>query len=226
MDTALDILLEVFSWLGLGAGVLLAAVAVILWAVDGTWLPADAIVDHEDDGTVAFGAQGGGGVRHLAAHLEETVRRSQLRRRLGLVRDAQDPEHDREERGHQPDGHQLPDQRPVARAQSVRPGVSGFGAGHAHVPRLLFDTAVADDVRPHCDTRGGRFAIVASRGVLCPRWMTGTEMVGACRGSVGLIEGPSDLLIGTGRPAGRPGAGPVRVSTRPLGEGDGRGSPV
>lgn len=68
MDTALDILLEVFSWLGLGAGVLLAAVAVILWAVDGTWLPADAIVDHEDDGTVVrwFDADGDANSAHAS----------------------------------------------------------------------------------------------------------------------------------------------------------------
>lgn len=76
MDTALDILLEVFSWLGLGAGLLLAVVAVILWAADGTWLPADAIVDHEDDGTVVrwFDADGDANTAHASAaeahHLE------------------------------------------------------------------------------------------------------------------------------------------------------------
>ena len=106
------------------------------------------------------------------------------------------------------DRHELPYQRPVARAQSVRPGGAGLGAGHAHVPRLLFDSAAADDVRPHSDTPDRRFANAASRGVLCPRWMTGlgatetgtetsmagprragTEKEGACSGSVGVIGG-------------------------------------
>lgn len=66
MDTALDIVLEVFSWLGFGAGLLLGVVAVILWAADGTWLPADALVDHEDDGTVVrwFDADGDANAAH------------------------------------------------------------------------------------------------------------------------------------------------------------------
>lgn len=69
MDTALDILLEVFSWLGLGAGLLLGVVSVILWAADGTWLPADAIVDHEDDGTIVrwFDAEGEANSAHASA---------------------------------------------------------------------------------------------------------------------------------------------------------------
>lgn len=66
MDTTLDIVLEVFSWLGLGAGLLLVVIAVILWAADGTWLPADAIVDHELDGTVVrwFDADGEANAAH------------------------------------------------------------------------------------------------------------------------------------------------------------------
>ena len=39
MTTAVDILLEVFTWIGLGGAFALAVVAVILWAADGTWLP-------------------------------------------------------------------------------------------------------------------------------------------------------------------------------------------
>lgn len=44
---AVDVLLEVFTWVGLGGGLVLALVAVVLWAADGTWLAADAIVDTE-----------------------------------------------------------------------------------------------------------------------------------------------------------------------------------
>ena len=43
----LDVLLEVFTWVGFGGAVVLAVVAAILWAMDGTWLPAQAIVDTE-----------------------------------------------------------------------------------------------------------------------------------------------------------------------------------
>ncbi len=60
MTTAVDILLEVFTWIGLGGAFALAVVAVILWAADGTWLPAEAIVDHDGDRTVVrwFDADG------------------------------------------------------------------------------------------------------------------------------------------------------------------------
>ncbi len=52
MSPAVDILLEVFTWIGFGGAVALAVVIVIMWAADGTWLPADAIVDREGDETV------------------------------------------------------------------------------------------------------------------------------------------------------------------------------
>lgn len=42
-----DILLETFTWIGLGGAFVLAVVVVIAWASDGTWLAADALVDHD-----------------------------------------------------------------------------------------------------------------------------------------------------------------------------------
>jgi len=48
----LDAVLEILVWVGLGAALVLAVVTVIVWAVDGTWLPADAIVDREEEGTI------------------------------------------------------------------------------------------------------------------------------------------------------------------------------
>ncbi|MFV0375104.1 hypothetical protein [Microbacterium sp.] len=51
MDTALDAILELFTWLGVCGAVLCGVCAVVLWVADGTWLPADAVVDHEPDGT-------------------------------------------------------------------------------------------------------------------------------------------------------------------------------
>lgn len=52
MRNTLDAVLEILVWVGFGAALLLAVVTMIVWAVDGTWLPADAIVDREDEGTV------------------------------------------------------------------------------------------------------------------------------------------------------------------------------
>ena len=49
MDHAIDAVIEIFTWVGLGAGILLAIVTVILKLADGTWLPARAIVEHSDD---------------------------------------------------------------------------------------------------------------------------------------------------------------------------------
>lgn len=52
MSHVLDILLEVFTWIGFGGALALALVIVIMWAADGSWLEADAIVDREGDETV------------------------------------------------------------------------------------------------------------------------------------------------------------------------------
>jgi hypothetical protein len=48
---SLDAVIEIFTWLGFGGAVLLGIVAVAFWVADGTWLPVEALVDHEDDGT-------------------------------------------------------------------------------------------------------------------------------------------------------------------------------
>lgn len=60
MDTALDAVLEIFTWVGLGGAVVLGVVVVVVWAADGTWLPAEAIVDREGDGMVVRWFDGDG----------------------------------------------------------------------------------------------------------------------------------------------------------------------
>lgn len=52
MPTVVDLLLEIFTWVGFGGAFALIVCAVVVWAVDGTWLTADAIVDREDGRTV------------------------------------------------------------------------------------------------------------------------------------------------------------------------------
>ncbi|GAA3036918.1 hypothetical protein [Microbacterium dextranolyticum] len=46
-----DALIEVFTWVGLGGALALGVVAVIAWAADGSWLPADAVVDRDEGRT-------------------------------------------------------------------------------------------------------------------------------------------------------------------------------
>ncbi|SDQ84919.1 hypothetical protein [Microbacterium sp. cf332] len=51
MTTTLDAVLEAFGWAGFGGAAAFGLALVVLWATDGTWLPAEGLVDHEPDGT-------------------------------------------------------------------------------------------------------------------------------------------------------------------------------
>ena len=61
MDHAIDAVIEIFSWVGIGAGILLGLVALILKLADGTWLPVKAFVEHGEAGSLVrwFDADGG-----------------------------------------------------------------------------------------------------------------------------------------------------------------------
>lgn len=50
MGAAVDAVVEIFSWVGFGIGVLLAGVTLVLYLLDGTWLPARAVIEDSDDG--------------------------------------------------------------------------------------------------------------------------------------------------------------------------------
>lgn len=52
MDSILHILLETFAWIGLGAGFVLAVIALVAHLADGTWLPASAVVEPTETGRV------------------------------------------------------------------------------------------------------------------------------------------------------------------------------
>lgn len=75
MSNALDALIEIFTWVGLGGGILLAFVAVVLLLVDGTWVPARAVVEPVDGGRVVRWFDEGGGVNEapLSAHDDARV---------------------------------------------------------------------------------------------------------------------------------------------------------
>jgi len=47
----LDAVFEIFTWIGFGGAVLFGLIALAVWVGDGTWLPAEALVDHDETGT-------------------------------------------------------------------------------------------------------------------------------------------------------------------------------
>jgi len=49
MDAAVDAVVEIFTWVGLGAGALLAGIALIAYLVDGTWVPVRAVVETTEE---------------------------------------------------------------------------------------------------------------------------------------------------------------------------------
>ncbi|MFS0866725.1 hypothetical protein AB3M83_05250 [Microbacterium sp. 179-B 1A2 NHS] len=51
MAGALDAILEIFSWVGFSAAGIFGLMGVVMWAADGSWLPAQAYLD--DDGVTA-----------------------------------------------------------------------------------------------------------------------------------------------------------------------------
>jgi len=50
MDDAFDAVVEIFSWVGIGLGALLAGVALVIYLFDGTWLPVRAVVEESEHG--------------------------------------------------------------------------------------------------------------------------------------------------------------------------------
>jgi hypothetical protein len=70
VSNALDAVIEIFTWVGLGGGTLLALLAVVLLLADGTWLPARAVVEEVDGGRVVrwFDDRGGVNEAPLSSH--------------------------------------------------------------------------------------------------------------------------------------------------------------
>lgn len=67
MPEAIDAIAEIFSWIGFGVGALLAGLALILYLLDGTWVPARAVVETGPEGRLVrwFDEDGGVGEAHL-----------------------------------------------------------------------------------------------------------------------------------------------------------------
>jgi hypothetical protein len=62
MIGAVDAIVEIFTWIGFGAGALFAGIAFILYIADGTWVPVRAVIEDMGDRRVARWFDGGGGV--------------------------------------------------------------------------------------------------------------------------------------------------------------------
>ena len=62
MNAALDAVLEIFTWIGFGAGALLAGIALMAYLFDGTWVPVRAVVEPTEHGRVVRWFDENGGV--------------------------------------------------------------------------------------------------------------------------------------------------------------------
>ena len=71
MDAAVDAVIEIFTWVGLGAGALLAGIALIAYLVDGTWVPVRAVVETTEHGKVVRWFDEEGGVNEASLNHEQ-----------------------------------------------------------------------------------------------------------------------------------------------------------
>jgi len=75
MDSAIDALAEIFSWVGFGLGALVAGIALVMYLFDGTWLPARGVVEDSEHGRIVrwFDEDGGVNAAHLSHEQERAI---------------------------------------------------------------------------------------------------------------------------------------------------------
>ncbi|BDV31353.1 hypothetical protein [Microbacterium terricola] len=71
MSAAVDAIVEIFTWVGLGAGALLALSGVIMLIADGSWAPVHVLIDDGPEGRVARWIDHAGGVNESALTAEQ-----------------------------------------------------------------------------------------------------------------------------------------------------------
>lgn len=71
MDHAIDAVIEIFTWVGIGAGLLLGLLALILKLADGTWLPARAVVERSGERSLVRWFDEDGGVNEALLNHEQ-----------------------------------------------------------------------------------------------------------------------------------------------------------
>ncbi|WP_404434000.1 hypothetical protein LG299_05615 [Microbacterium lacus] len=72
---AIDAILEIFTWVGLGMGVLVGVLTVIVRVADGTWVPAQIVIGEDEHGRIArwFGDDGQVGQARLSHEQEHAL---------------------------------------------------------------------------------------------------------------------------------------------------------
>lgn len=73
MHTAVDAVVEIFTWVGFGMGALLAGIALVAYLMDGTWVPVRAVVEATENGTVVRWFDEDGGVNEAPLSHEQTA---------------------------------------------------------------------------------------------------------------------------------------------------------
>ena len=75
MDSTIDAVVEIFSWVGFGLGALVAGVALVMYLFDGTWLPTRGVLEDTEHGRVVrwFDEDGGVNQAHLSHEQERAL---------------------------------------------------------------------------------------------------------------------------------------------------------
>ncbi|MET0295890.1 MAG: hypothetical protein ABW024_00705 [Microbacterium sp.] len=74
-DRAIDAILEIFTWVGLGGALFFAVIAVIARLADGVWVPAQVVIADDPQGRIArwFGHEGRVGAARLTHEQEHAL---------------------------------------------------------------------------------------------------------------------------------------------------------
>lgn len=75
MDSTIDAIVEIFSWAGFGLGALVAGIALIMYLLDGTWLPTRGVIETLEHGRIVrwFDEDGGVNEAHLSHEQERAL---------------------------------------------------------------------------------------------------------------------------------------------------------
>ncbi|MHC2998726.1 hypothetical protein [Microbacterium sp. HJ5] len=75
MDSTLDAIAEIFSWVGFGLGALVAGIALVMYLFDGTWLPTRGVLEDAEHGRIVrwFDEDGGVNEAHLSHEQEKAL---------------------------------------------------------------------------------------------------------------------------------------------------------
>lgn len=80
MDSAIDALVEIFTWVGFSTGALVAGIALVMYLFDGTWLPTRGVLEDTEHGRIVrwFDEDGGVNEAHLTHEQEQALAGKQM----------------------------------------------------------------------------------------------------------------------------------------------------